>query len=211
MKAFIILFFSIFINIFAYSIPSHPLPKPNPVKSRDILTRVPEEVHYIDELKKLIAFHKGKKINNIYFNSIKKPSARKKIPTLWPVQGGGIITSPFGPRYSPFTGRQELHSGVDIAFGSGVPIIAAADGIVTNAETNKGYGVLVVLEHGYGFSTFYGHLMRSSVQEGDIVRKGQIIGYMGTTGRSRGVHLHFEVRINNIVVDPKWFMFIRSF
>ncbi len=207
-----LLFLFIFIfNISLYSIPNHHVPKPKPVKYKDTLTRVPEEVHYIDELKFLVALLRGKEINKISLKTIKNVSARQKIPTLWPVQGGGIVTSPFGPRYSPFSGRQELHTGTDIAFGPGVPIIATADGIVTNAETNKGYGILVVLNHAYGFSTFYGHLMRSCVQKGDIVRKGQIIGYMGSTGRSSGVHLHYEVRINDQVVDARWFMFIRSF
>ncbi len=211
MKHVIIAVIILIFPVIAGAMPNHFIPRPQAEEERSQLLRVPEEVHYIDELKTLIARKNWKQPRKMLYNVIQYPEVRRRMPTLWPVQGGGIITSPYGLRFSPFSVTQELHTGIDIAFGPGVPIVAAADGIVTNSETNMGYGVLVVVDHSYGFSTFYGHLMRTSVKNGDIVRKGQIIGYMGSTGRAAGVHLHFEVRINSIAVNPRYFMFIHSF
>jgi murein DD-endopeptidase MepM/ murein hydrolase activator NlpD len=195
----------------SFSLPEHYIPVPETSASIRGYQRVPEEVHYIDELKNLLAEGRNEAASKLLYNLIKSDKVRRKIPTLWPVKGGGIITSPFGYRYSPFSTHLELHPGIDIAFGPGVPIIATADGIVENSETSRGYGILVIIRHAYGFSTFYGHLMRSCVNDGDIVKRGQIIGYMGSTGRSSGVHLHYEVRVTEIPTDPRLFMFVRSF
>ena len=129
-----------------------------------------------------------------------------KIPNNWPIIGGGFITSPFGPRRSPFTGRYEFHQGVDIAWWPGAPIRATADGIVVFAGMKGGYGRTVQIQHDYGFQTLYAHLSSIAVYEGKKVKKGDIIGFLGRTGRATGYHLHYEVRIGTKAVDPMIFM-----
>lgn len=122
-------------------------------------------------------------------------------PSIWPVKG--FISSGFGPRKSPFTGRLTMHEGIDIAGPDGSAILATADGVITRSEYNKyGYGNLIEINHGYGYSTKYGHLKKRVVKIGDKVKRGQVIGYRGNTGRSKGTHLHYEVSINNVPVNP---------
>jgi murein DD-endopeptidase MepM/ murein hydrolase activator NlpD len=113
---------------------------------------------------------------------------------VWPVHG--TLTSGFGPRW----GR--MHEGIDIAGGSGTPIAAAATGTVISAGWSGGYGQLVVLDHGDGLSTAYAHLSSIAVSAGQTVPQGSVVGGMGTTGSSTGVHLHFEVRVNGAAVNP---------
>ena len=134
------------------------------------------------------------------------------IPTLWPLKGvHGIVTNRFGPAIPPFTGGWYLHNGVDIAGGYGVPIVATANGKVQRIDNDPmGLGWYIVLRHNYGFHTRYGHFDRIIVQKGQEVRRGQIIGYMGSSGLSTGPHLHYEVWIGTQVVDPEQFLSIRS-
>jgi murein DD-endopeptidase MepM/ murein hydrolase activator NlpD len=128
------------------------------------------------------------------------------IPSLEPVKGSSF-TSGFGVRSDPFRGRAAMHAGIDLAGPVGTPIYATADGIVGRAEYhNGGYGNLVELNHGRGIQTRYGHLTRYTVQAGQRVTRGQLIGYMGSTGRSTGSHLHYEVRIDGKAVNPVPFM-----
>lgn len=122
------------------------------------------------------------------------------IPCMKP--SAGIITSPFGFRIHPVYGYSRFHSGIDIAEGCGTPIYAAASGRVTDACYMGGYGNAVVLSHGCGYSTLYGHCSSLCVSPGQTVRKGELIAYMGSTGVSTGPHLHYEVRINGACVDP---------
>ena len=121
-------------------------------------------------------------------------------PALWPTEGH--VTSPFGPRTSPFTGQPQQHTGVDIAAPPGTPIRAPADGIVTFAGTLPGYGHALVLTHGFGFKTFYGHNQRNQVIKGQTVKRGQIIALVGNTGYSTGAHLHYEVLLNDQPHNP---------
>jgi len=121
-------------------------------------------------------------------------------PALWPTEGH--VTSPFGPRTSPFTGQPQQHTGVDIAAPPGTPIRAPADGIVTFAGTLPGYGHALVLTHGFGFKTFYGHNQRNQVSKGQTVKRGQVIALVGNTGYSTGAHLHYEVLLNDQPHDP---------
>ncbi len=114
----------------------------------------------------------------------------------------GILTSGFGMRVSPITGVNGLHSGIDIGAGSGTPIIAAASGEILQAGYLGGYGNAILVYHGGGLSTLYGHLSGFAVEAGQKVKQGQIIGYVGSTGFATGPHLHFEVRINGAVVNP---------
>jgi murein DD-endopeptidase MepM/ murein hydrolase activator NlpD len=130
----------------------------------------------------------------------------QKIPNNWPIIGGGFITSAFGMRRSPFTGNWAMHQGVDISWWPGAPIRASADGVVVFAGMKGGYGRTVQIQHEYGFQTLYGHLSSISAYEGKQVKKGEIIGFLGRTGRSTGFHLHYEVRIGTKAVDPMIFM-----
>jgi murein DD-endopeptidase MepM/ murein hydrolase activator NlpD len=130
----------------------------------------------------------------------------QKIPNNWPIIGGGFITSPFGMRRSPFTGKWAMHQGVDISWWPGAPIRSSADGTIVYSGMKGGYGRTVQIQHEYGFQTLYAHLSRISVFEGKQVQKGEIIGFLGRTGRSTGFHLHYEVRIGTKAVDPMVFM-----
>jgi len=130
----------------------------------------------------------------------------QKIPNNWPIIGGGFITSRFGMRRSPFTGKWAVHQGVDISWWPGAPIRSSADGTVVYSGMKGGYGRTVQIQHEYGFQTLYAHLSRISVFEGKKVQKGEIIGFLGRTGRSTGFHLHYEVRIGTKAVDPMVFM-----
>lgn len=121
-------------------------------------------------------------------------------PTLWPVMGP--ITGPFGSRIDPFNGEGAFHSGVDISCAYGQPILAPADGVVTYAGFYSGYGRLIEIDHGNSLATRYGHLSGFAVTDGQAVRKGQVIGYVGMSGRSTGAHLHYEVRIHDTPVNP---------
>jgi murein DD-endopeptidase MepM/ murein hydrolase activator NlpD len=121
-------------------------------------------------------------------------------PNLWPVEGQ--VTGSFGERIDPFNGEGAFHSGVDIGSSYGHPIVAPADGVVTVTETMGGYGKTIMIDHGSGISTRYGHLSGFAVTAGQHVQRGDIIGYVGESGRSTGPHLHYEVRINDTPVNP---------
>src|SRR6202522_719309 len=122
------------------------------------------------------------------------------VPTLWPVVGE--ITGHFGERLDPFSGEGAFHAGMDIASHYGDSVHATADGIVAVVDQRAGYGKLVVIDHGFGVSTWYGHLSAFSTHVGTHVKRGDIIGLEGQSGRSTGPHLHYEVRIYNTPVNP---------
>lgn len=123
-------------------------------------------------------------------------------PSVWPLQDQGHISSGFGPRISPFTGRRQMHTGLDVAAPRGTPIRAVADGVVTFSGTMAGYGRVVVITHGFGLKTFYGHNERNNVRKGQRVKRGQVIGAVGNSGYSTGSHLHYEVLVKDQPVDP---------
>ena len=125
-------------------------------------------------------------------------------PSLWPVYGR--LLSTYGKRSDPFSGEGAFHSGVDIEAPSGTSIKASADGVVSHADWSSGYGRLVAVEHGNGMQTYYAHLSRVDVIAGQEVRRGQVVGAAGTTGRSTGAHLHYEVRQNGTPVNPYGFL-----
>jgi murein DD-endopeptidase MepM/ murein hydrolase activator NlpD len=125
-------------------------------------------------------------------------------PSLWPIMGP--ITSSFGEREDPFNGEGAFHAGIDISAGFGDPVRAAADGIVQTAGMATGYGREIILDHGNGIETLYGHLSGFAITPGQQVSRGQIIGYVGMSGRSTGPHLHYEVRIHNTPVNPHRFL-----
>jgi murein DD-endopeptidase MepM/ murein hydrolase activator NlpD len=121
-------------------------------------------------------------------------------PNVWPVEGP--ITGSFGERTDPFNGEGAFHSGVDIGSTYGQPVVAPADGVVMFADFMGGYGRAIVIEHGHGITTRYGHLASFGVAVGQHVHRGDTIGYVGLSGRSTGPHLHYEVRINDTPVNP---------
>jgi murein DD-endopeptidase MepM/ murein hydrolase activator NlpD len=121
-------------------------------------------------------------------------------PSLWPVVGE--ITGRFGERMDPFSGEGAFHTGVDISSTYGDAVHATADGVVIEAAEHGGYGRLVIVDHGYGVTTWYGHLSSYNVPAGIHIKRGQVIGYVGTSGRSTGPHVHYEVRINDAPVNP---------
>jgi len=121
-------------------------------------------------------------------------------PNLWPIEGQ--VTGSFGERIDPFNGEGAFHSGVDIGSSYGHPIVAPADGVVTLTDTMGGYGKTIMIDHGNGISTRYGHLSGFAVTAGQKVQRGDVIDYFGESGRSTGPHLHYEVRINDTPVNP---------
>lgn len=122
------------------------------------------------------------------------------IPTLWPAKGR--LSSQYGEREDPFNYSERFHAGIDIAADWGSDILAAADGTVITSGTMPGYGKAVVVSHGHGLTTLYGHISAAVAKEGQKIKKGQLVARVGSTGRSTGPHLHFEVRINGTPVDP---------
>lgn len=134
-----------------------------------------------------------------------KRSLLASTPSIIPTSGW--ISSRFGRRKSPFTGLKELHKGLDIANREGTPVIAPADGVVTFAAPKGLLGNMVVIDHGHGMSTRYGHCGKLLKKPGDAVSRGDVIAHMGNTGRSTGPHLHYEVRLNGVQVNPEKYMF----
>jgi len=127
------------------------------------------------------------------------------IPTQHPIDGGHL-GSPFGWRIDPFTGRSALHTGLDFQAEPGAPIVAASGGVVVTQEWHPAYGNLVEVDHGNGLITRYAHASRVLVRKGDLVKRGQKIAEVGSTGRSTGPHLHFEVLVAGIPQDPMKFL-----
>ena len=128
-------------------------------------------------------------------------TASNETPNLWPVTGP--ITSSFGERENPFGGDEgEFHPGIDISGPLGTPIHATADGVVSAAQVVNGYGREVTIDHGHGLETLYGHMSGFAVTVGQAITRGQIVGYIGHSGRTTGNHVHYEVRIHNTPVNP---------
>ncbi|MBA3885415.1 MAG: M23 family metallopeptidase [Acidobacteria bacterium] len=121
-------------------------------------------------------------------------------PSIWPV--AGYLSSGYGTRRDPFTGDADFHSGLDIAAPQGQPVQATADGVVVTAAYNGNYGNFIELDHGFGITTRYGHLSRYQVVKGQRVQRGDVIGAVGSTGRSTSPHLHYEVFVNGRMTNP---------
>jgi len=131
---------------------------------------------------------------------------RARVPSIWPV-AGGEATDSFGGRRDPFGGSSsEFHSGQDISAERGTPVYAAGIATVKFAGTQSGYGQVVILDHGDGITTRYGHLSKIEVSTGQQLLRGEMIGRVGSTGRSTGPHLHYEVRINEEAVNPRAYL-----
>ena len=134
----------------------------------------------------------------------KRSKDRQFTPNLWPVKGA--ITSHYGNRADPFNGEAEMHLGLDISALFGARVLAPADGIILYAERKADYGNLIVISHGNGLTTRYGHLSRFLVKVGQKVKRNDVIGLVGKTGRTTAPHLHYEVRQNDRAVNPRTYL-----
>jgi len=121
-------------------------------------------------------------------------------PSIWPTNGW--MTSPMGNRIDPFTGKEEYHYGIDVAASFGSPVFATADGWVLKTKTEKSGGNVIILNHGGGVTTVYCHLSKFNVKVGQRIKRGDVIGFVGQTGKAIGPHVHYEVRINGKAVNP---------
>ena len=121
-------------------------------------------------------------------------------PSVWPVRG--YLSAGFGNRADPFTGQRDFHPGIDISTPIGTRVTAPADGLVVSCAEKGAYGNTIIIDHGFGIVTRYGHLSGFNVKPGQQVRRGDVIGFVGSTGRSTGPHLHYEVRIDGEAVNP---------
>ncbi len=133
-----------------------------------------------------------------------RESLMRSTPILLPASGW--ITSFYGPRISPYSGRKRMHEGIDIGAPFGAPIVAPADGVVIFAGTKPGFGKHVQIDHGYGIETLYAHSQKVYVESGEKIKRGDLLAAVGSTGHSTGPHLHYEVRINGVAVDPYYFL-----
>ena len=133
-----------------------------------------------------------------------KHSLALATPTGWPTKGW--LTSYFGVRPSPYTGENKMHEGLDIAANTGTLVTATADGVVVKATTESGFGKVVMIDHGYGYRTIFAHNSKLLVKAGAHVKRGDKLAEVGNTGRSTGSHLHYEVRLNGVPVNPRKFL-----
>ena len=122
-------------------------------------------------------------------------------PAIWPVRGW--VTSGFGYRFDPFIGEEKIHEGIDISTPIGTPILTPANGVVSFIGNEESYGITLIIDHGYGVSTRYAHLSKVLVRLGQRVRRGDKVAQVGQTGRTTGPHLHYEVRLHGVPVNPK--------
>jgi murein DD-endopeptidase MepM/ murein hydrolase activator NlpD len=170
---------------------ARPFTKESLQQQIDILSReLDEKTTYLSELEVKL---------------IDKSMERSMIPDYTPLDGA-YNSSSFGWRVDPFTGHSAFHEGLDFTANTGTPIYAAAGGVVTTAEHTSAYGKLVKIDHGDGFETRYAHASKIMVKVGEVVKKGQVLALVGSTGRSTGPHLHFEVRRAGAPLDPRKFL-----
>lgn len=135
----------------------------------------------------------------------KRSNSLNAFPDLWPT-AGGVISSDYGGRTAPIGGGYDWHPGIDIAVDFGAPVYAAASGTVEQSGWNGGYGRFVKIDHCNGYETAYGHMSGIAVADGDTVRKGDVIGFAGSSGYSTGPHIHFEVLVDGQYVDPMYML-----
>jgi murein DD-endopeptidase MepM/ murein hydrolase activator NlpD len=140
------------------------------------------------------------RLRNVRQDVEKREALASATPSIWPALGW--VTGWFGNRSDPFTGETGFHQGIDISLDKGRQVFATANGKVEAASYAGDYGNLVVLNHGFGLMTRYGHLSRFAVKAGDTVKRGQVVGYVGATGRATGAHLHYEILANGQLLNP---------
>ncbi len=158
-----------------------------------------------DQMRRLrdISQNQQSNFNTLMHKLEKRKNLLAHTPAIRPAQG--VMTSAFAYRRNPFTGKREFHKGLDIANHPGTPVVATADGVVSFMGESGSLGILVVIDHGYGMVTRYAHLKKGLKKPGERVLRGEPIGKIGNTGRSTGPHLHYEVRLNGVPVNPERF------
>jgi murein DD-endopeptidase MepM/ murein hydrolase activator NlpD len=142
----------------------------------------------------------GSRLDSVRDSVERRHALASATPSLWPV--AGWLTSSYGKRKDPFTREADFHPGLDISADYGQPVLATGDAKVESAGANGAYGNMVTLDHGFGIVTKYGHLSRIAVFGAQRVKRGDVIGYVGSTGRSTGSHLHYEIWMNGRLTDP---------
>jgi murein DD-endopeptidase MepM/ murein hydrolase activator NlpD len=142
----------------------------------------------------------GSRLDSVRDSVERRHALAQATPSIWPV--AGWLSSSYGTRIDPFTKDKDFHPGLDISADYGQPVVAPGEGTVTTAGPNGAYGNMVALDHGFGIVTKYGHLSRIAVVNGQHVQRGDVIGYVGSTGRSTGAHLHYEVWMNGRLTNP---------
>jgi murein DD-endopeptidase MepM/ murein hydrolase activator NlpD len=140
------------------------------------------------------------RLNFVRHDVERREALASATPSIWPTRGG--LTGFFGGRSDPFTGEPAYHQGIDISTEKGQAVYATADGVVETASYSGDYGNLVVVNHAFGLSTRFGHLSAFGVKPGQSVKRGDILGYVGSTGRSTGAHLHYEILVNGRLINP---------
>ena len=140
------------------------------------------------------------RLQTVRSNVDKRNSLAAATPSIWPTHGW--LSSSMGNRADPLTGEKDFHPGLDISADKGDPVYATADGKVSSAAMAGNYGNLVVIDHGFGIETRYGHLSAFKVHDGQVVKRGDLLGLVGMTGRTTGAHLHYEVRANGRILNP---------
>lgn len=172
----------------------------NPITPQDSFDRSLEQFSFLKRNAAAIAVSSG----GLRMMSALAFADSNYTPAIWPVLGH--ITDGFGERLDPFSGEGAFHTGVDVGADYGAPVHVTADGIVVAADNHPGYGRVVIVEHGFGLTTWYAHLSSYAVVAGTRVKRGEVIGYAGISGRSTGPHVHYEVRMNNAPVNPWRYM-----
>jgi murein DD-endopeptidase MepM/ murein hydrolase activator NlpD len=146
----------------------------------------------------------GTRLTSVKSQVESRQALARATPSSWPV--AGYLSSQFGRRPDPFTGEPDYHTGLDVSAPLGTPIWATADGTVESAEYNGNYGRSIVVDHGFGIATRFGHLSSFNVRKGQHVKRGQVIGYVGSTGRATSSHLHYEILVNGTALNPLRFL-----
>ena len=167
--------------------------------------RLLKEMHQQIELVNEASTIQHEGFKSLFIKLKDKRNLLASTPSIWPAKGW--ISSTFSYRTSPFTGRREFHKGIDIANREGSPIFAPANGVVTYAKKKRLIGNMLIIDHGYGITTKYGHISKFLKNSGDKVKRGEKIALIGNTGRSTGPHLHYEVHIKGVPVNPQNYIF----
>ena len=179
------------------SLNEHQRSSPVFDKTQDVLIK---RMHSDLEQLKTEASIQEHSLQELYEFLKEQKSILVSTPSLWPARGW--VSSGFGYRKSPFTGLREFHKGIDIATRLGTPVIAPADGIVTYVGRKGGFGKIIIINHGYGIVTRYAHLLKTFKKSRQKVKRGEKIAAVGNTGRSTGSHLHYEIRVDGVAVNP---------
>ncbi len=183
----------------------HPAPAGGPEKASLRENRVDEVAQDLARVLAEIDDRK-RKLGLLETLIMERDLKSRAIPDGWPLAKGGVLTSTFGFRRHPITGRRSMHKGIDIAAKPGSDIVAMADGLVIFSGRKNGYGNIVEIRHPDGLETRYAHNSRNLVAEGELVAKGQVIAKLGSTGSATGPHVHFEVRREGKAIDPMRFL-----